>query len=49
MKPIALETKGTKESETTATPPSIKTGIIGAKKILATGETKGNNPEKYII
>lgn len=47
--PTNVAKNGTNESVTTAKPPSINIGMTGTKKILASGETIGNNPEKYIV
>jgi len=47
--PTILARSGIKESTVTHSPPSIRRGIIGTKKILASGETHGKSPEKYIM
>jgi hypothetical protein len=47
--PRILERNGTKENTVTPSPPSISIGITGTRKILASGETNGKSPEKYII
>ena len=52
MKLVIMPTKlakgEKKENIITANPPSISSGMIGTINILASGETIGKSPEKYI-